>query len=135
MLLHRLTGSSRAQIAECTNGRCFDGRGQKMKRENEFNKLLAKSIDNSLREVFNENATSAIYAYLESNYGLNQEEIPQKLDLFVDGLHKFLSTGAYAVEHFILENLYSNFKCAGELDSERDFENSIMNLKTCLKLG
>jgi hypothetical protein len=108
-----------------------------MKRENEFNKLLAKSIDNSLREVFNENATSAIYAYLESNYGLNQEEIPQKLDLFVDGLDKFLSTGAYTIEHFILENLCSNLKCTGELklDSERDFENSIMNLKTCLKLG
>lgn len=107
-----------------------------MKRENEFNKLLAKIIDNSLKEVFDENATSAIYAYLRSNYALNQEEIPQKLDLFIDGLHKFLSTGAYAIEHVILENLYSNLKCAGELelDSENDFKNSIIHLKNCLKL-
>jgi hypothetical protein len=107
-----------------------------MKRENEFNKLLVKTIDNSLREVFNENATSAIYAYLESNYALNQEEIPQKLDLFIDGLHKFLSTGAYAVEHVILERLCSNLKCTCELepDRENDFKNSIMQLKSCLKL-
>jgi hypothetical protein len=107
-----------------------------MKRENEFNKLLAKIIDNSLREVFDENATSAIYAYLESNYALDQKEIPQKLDLFVDGLHRFLSTGAYAVEHVILENLYSDLKCMGELelDSENGFKDSIMHLKNCLKL-
>jgi len=107
-----------------------------VKRENEFDKLLAKIIDDSLREVLNENAASAIYAYLRSNYSLNQEEIPQKLDLFVNGLHKFLSTGAYAVEHVILENLYSNLKCAGELelDDESDFKNSIIHLKSCLKL-
>jgi hypothetical protein len=107
-----------------------------MKRKNEFDKLLAKTIDNSLKDVLNENATSAIYAYLKSNYALNQEEIPQKLDVFVDGLHKFLSTGAYAVEHVILESLYSNLKCAGELelDNENDFKNSITHLKNCLKL-
>jgi len=107
-----------------------------VKGENEFNKLLAKIIDNSLKDVLNENATSAIYAYLESNYALDQKEIPQKLDVFVDGLHKFLSTGAYAVEHVILENLYSNLKCSDklELDDENDFKNSIIHLKSCLKL-
>jgi hypothetical protein len=107
-----------------------------VRKENEFDKLLAKIIDNSLKDVLNENATSTIYAYLKSNYALNQEEIPQKLDVFVDGLHKFLSTGAYAIEHVILENLYSNLKCAGELelDNENDFKNSITHLKNCLKL-
>jgi len=107
-----------------------------VKGENEFNKLLVKTIDNSLREVFDENATSAIYAYLESNYALNQKEIPEKLDLFIDGLHQFLSTGAYAVEHVILEKLCSNLKCVGQLevDNENDFKDSIMQLKSCLKL-
>lgn len=107
-----------------------------MKRENEFNRLLVMTIDNSLREVFNENATSAIYTYLEKNYALSQEEIPQKLDLFTDGLHKFLSTGAFAVEHFILENLCSRLKCTSDfdLDGESDFKNSIAQLKNSLKL-
>jgi len=107
-----------------------------MERENKFNKLLASIIDNSLKEVFNEDAASAIYTYLKSNYALNQEEIPQKLDVFVDGLREFLSTGAYPVEHFILENLYSNLKYTGDLEinSESDLEDSITNLKNCLKL-
>jgi hypothetical protein len=110
-------------------------RRSKMKKESEFNELLAKIIDNSLREVFTEDGASAIYAYLRSTCALSQEKIPQKLDLFVNGLHKYLSTGAYAVEHFVLESLYSNLKCTGELglDSEKDFEDSIMDLKNCLK--
>lgn len=106
----------------------------KLKRENEFDRMLLKTIDNSLKEVFTENAALAIYAYLESNYALNQGEIPEKLDLFVDGLHKFLSTGAYAVERVILENLCSNLECERCLGEERDFKNSIVQLKSSLKL-
>ena len=106
----------------------------KLKRENEFDRMLLKTIDNSLKEVFTENAALAIYAYLESNYALNQGEIPEKLDLFVDGLHKFLSTGAYAVERVILENLCSNLECECCVGMERGFKNSIVQLKSSLKL-
>jgi hypothetical protein len=105
-----------------------------MRREHEFDTLLVKTIDSSLKEVFTENAASAIYAYLESNYAVNQEEIPEKLDLFVDGLHKFLSTGAYAVERVILENLCSNLECECRLGEERDFKNSIVQLRSSLNL-
>ena len=106
----------------------------KMKRENEFDKMLVRSIDNSLKAVFTENAAVAIYAYLESNYALSQEEIPEKLDVFVDGLHKFLSTGAFAVERVILENLCSNLECKCQPGEERDFKNSIVQMKSSLKL-
>ncbi len=105
-----------------------------MKRENEFDRLLLKTIDNSLKEVFTENAALTIYAYLESNCALNQEDIPEKLDLFVDGLHKFLSTGAYAIERVILENLCSNLNCEVQLSEEQDFKKSIIQLKSSLKL-
>jgi hypothetical protein len=107
-----------------------------MKRENEFDKLLLKSIDNSLKEVLTENATSAIYAYLESNYALSQEEIPEKLDVFVDGLHKFLNTGAFAIERVILENLCSNLECKCQCQTERnhDFKNSVIQIKSSLKM-
>lgn len=107
-----------------------------MRNDIEFNRLLAKTMDNSLREILNEKATSVIYEYLKSSCSLDQEDIPQKLDLFIDGLHEFLSTGAYAVEHTILENLRSNLKCTDklELDNENDFEDAIAHLKNCLKL-
>jgi hypothetical protein len=105
-----------------------------MKREIEFDRLLLKTIDNSLKEVFTENAALTIYAFLESNCALNQEDIPEKLDLFVDGLHKFLSTGAYAVERVILENLCSNLNCEIQLSEENDFRKSVIQLKSSLKL-
>ena len=105
-----------------------------MKREIEFDRLLLKTIDNSLKEVFTENAALTIYAFLESNCALNQEDIPEKLDLFVDGLHKFLSTGAYAVERVILENLCSNLNCEVQLSEENDFRKSVIQLKSSLKL-
>jgi hypothetical protein len=101
---------------------------------NEFDKLLLNALDNSLKEVFTENGASMIYAYLKSDCAIDQEEIPQKLDLFVDGLHRFLSTGAYPVERVILENLCSNLHVKYRLDEEQDFKNSIVQLKSCLKL-
>jgi len=105
-----------------------------MRERNEFDTLLLKTIDNSLKEVFTENVASTIYAYLKSSYALDQEQIPEKLDLFQDGLHNFLSTGAYVVENVILENLYSDLQIRRQLGNERDFKNSIFQLKTCLKL-
>jgi hypothetical protein len=105
-----------------------------MRRESDFDKLLLRTIDNSLKEVFTENAALAIYAYLESSYALNQENIPEKLDLFVDGLHKFLSTGAFTVERVILENLHSKLELEHELGVDCDFKNSIAQLKNSLKL-
>jgi hypothetical protein len=107
-----------------------------MSRDVESDKLLAKIIDNSLKEVLNEKATSVIYACLKTSYALDQEEVPQRLDLFVAGLRKFLNTSAYAVEHVILENLCSNLNCTGklELENENDFENFILPLKNCLNI-
>lgn len=109
-----------------------------MKKKNEFDQLLVKIIDNSLKEVFNENATSAIYKYLENTYALNQKEIPSKLDLFSDGLHNFLSTGAYAIEQIILNRLCINLNCPHDLalalDPENDFKDSIVQLRSCLKM-
>ena len=105
-----------------------------MRSEIDFDKFLVRIIDYSLKEVFTENAALAIYTYLESSYALNQEDIPEKLDLFVDGLHKFLSTGAFTVERVILENLYSKLELERQLGEDCDFKNSIAQLKNSLKL-
>jgi hypothetical protein len=103
-----------------------------MKNENEFDKLLLETIDNSLKDLFTENAASAIYAFLESNYTLNRQEIPEKLDVFTEGLHRFLSTGAFTVERVILENLCSNLKLESQLNQKSDFKKSITKLKNSL---
>jgi len=105
-----------------------------MMRESEFDKLLLKTIDNSLKEIFTENAALAIYAFLESSCTLNREEIPEKLDLFSEGLRQFLSTGAFTVERVILENLYSDLEVKCQLGEDCDFKSSVIQLKSCLKM-
>jgi len=73
-----------------------------------FEKLLIKSVDDSLKDTFGEIATEVIYKHLEKNHSLKQEEIPKKLEDFIEGLEKFFSSGASVVEALILEKLCSN---------------------------
>jgi len=105
-----------------------------MRKENGFDRLLLETIDNSLKEVLTKDAALTVYAYLKSNYALDQKEIPEKLEIFNEGLHDFLSSGAYAAEHVILENLCSNLQLDCRLGQEHDFKNSIIQLRSCLKL-
>lgn len=78
------------------------------KRKMEFEKLLIKSVDDSLKDTFGEIATEIIYKHLETNHSLKQEEIPKKLEAFIEGLEKFLNSGAIVVEGLVLEKLCSN---------------------------
>lgn len=80
-----------------------------MGREDEFEILLMKTIDTQLKQVFGETGTSVIYNYFQSAFSLRQEEIPKKLEVFAEGLDKFLSSGAKVVEKVILDGLYSDF--------------------------
>jgi hypothetical protein len=72
----------------------------------EFEKSVLRAIDLQLKQVFGETATMIIYNYLQTAVSLQQEDIPAKLEIFTDGLNKFLSSGAIVVERIILENLY-----------------------------
>lgn len=73
-----------------------------------FEKLLVKSIDNGLKDTFGEIATEVIYKHLERNHSLKPEEIPKKLEVFIESLEKFFSSGATVVEGLVLEKLCSN---------------------------
>ncbi len=75
-------------------------------RKIEFEKSVLRAIDLQLKEVFGETATMIIYNYLQTALSLQQEDIPAKLEIFTDGLNKFLSSGALVVERIILESLY-----------------------------
>jgi len=75
----------------------------------EFKKLLLQTIDENLKQIFQETATHIIYQFLESNYSLKREEIPEKLETFMEGLQEFFRSGAHMIEQTILKELYSNF--------------------------
>jgi hypothetical protein len=68
---------------------------------------IFKIIDSVLKQVFGENATLFIYRYLEQRYSLHQSEFSEKIDVFAKGLEDCLSSGAFAIETKILENIGS----------------------------
>ena len=77
-----------------------------MKRKNGFNRRLVLIIDNVLRETFGEPGL-LIYSWLKAQ-AIEPEEIPEKLDAFVESLKTF-SAGGSVVETIILRNLYSSY--------------------------
>jgi hypothetical protein len=87
-------------------------------------------IDRVLTQVFGEEATFLIYKYLERHYSLSQSEFSEKIDVFAKGLEDFLSSGAFAIENKILDDIYSRYGSFRKIKFERtpieyDFANQI----------
>lgn len=77
---------------------------------------IFKIIDKVLKQVFGEEATLFIYKYLEQRYSLRQSEFSEKIDVFAKGLEDCLSSGAFAIENKILDDIssmYSSFRKVG----------------------
>ena len=66
-------------------------------------------VDSVLKQVFGEAATLFIYKYLEKHYGLRQSDFSKKIDVFAKGLEDCLSSGAFAIESKILEDISSAY--------------------------
>ena len=104
-----------------------------IRREIEFEKSLIKTIDVQLKQVFGETGTSVIYNYLQSALSLQQEDIPKKLEVFAEGLDRFLSSGARVVEKVILDCLYSDFGQEFQFKEGYTFVDYVNVLRTPVK--
>ena len=104
-----------------------------MEKELEFEKSLIKIIDAQLKQIFGETGTRVIYNYLQSALSLPQEDIPRKLEVFAEGLHKFLNSGARVVEKVILDGLYSDFGQEFKFKEGYNFVDYINELKTAVE--
>jgi hypothetical protein len=94
---------------------------------------ISKIIDKVLKQVFGEEATHLIYRHLENKYGLERNEIAEKIEVFAVGLEEFLRSGAYVIERKILEDIYSNYGLLRRLELERvqeenDFVSQVKSL-------
>jgi hypothetical protein len=90
---------------------------EKLSRKKE--EKIFKIIDNVLKQGFGEEATFLICRYLERHYSLSQSEFSEKIDLFARGLEDFLSSGAYAVESKILDDIYFSYGSLRRTELER----------------
>lgn len=79
-------------------------------------------IDSVLKQVFGDEATLLMYKYLERRYSLSQSEFSEKIEVFAKGIEEFLSSGAYAVESKILDNIYSSHDALRRAKDESSFE-------------
>lgn len=104
-----------------------------MELEVNFEKTLVRTIDTQLKQVFGETGASVIYQYLQSTLSLRQEEIPRKLEVFSEGLDKFLSSGARVVEKVILDGLYSDFGREFQFKEGYSFADYVEELKEAAK--
>lgn len=104
-----------------------------MGREDAFERSLIKTIDMQLKQVFGDTGTSVIYNYLQSAFSLRQDDIPKKLEIFSEGLDKFLSSGARVVEKIVLDRLYSDFGKQFQAKEGYRFVDYINELKKAMK--
>ena len=67
-----------------------------LKREKKPDRLF-KIVDKVLKQIFGETATLFIYNYLEEKHSLKREDVPNELELFTEGLEKYLSASGASV--------------------------------------
>jgi hypothetical protein len=79
-------------------------------------------IDKVLNQVFGEDATMFIYKFLEQRYSLRQSDFSKKIDVFAKGLEDCLSSGAFAIESKILDDISSVYGEFGKFGNERNPE-------------
>lgn len=100
-----------------------------VKRRTKFDEKLVSITEKVLKQVFGEEATAAICKYLEKNYRLKLEEIPNKPDIFSKALESYLDSGATVIESIILENLCSNSGVKLKTVEEKTFLERLSELK------
>ena len=88
---------------------------------------LFKIVDKVLKQIFGENGTLFIYNYLEEKHSLKREEIANELELFTEGLEKYLGDSGAVVVMQTLFNKSSELKL--KKVEEKDFLGQLKELK------
>lgn len=98
--------------------------GNPVQHENRRDDRICRIIDSVLTQVFGQEATHLIYRYLESQYGLKQSDVSNRIDVFAKGLEEFLRSGAIVIERRILEDIYSSYGLLRRLELEHTDDES-----------
>ncbi len=74
--------------------------------QQDFDEILINAIDDALLSL-GTSARQSIYFHLKNNFNVDKEMIPQKLEVFQEGLEKIFGIGARFLEILIMKNLYT----------------------------
>lgn len=73
--------------------------------ESDFEKLLLLAVDQALSSL-GESSKQAIYFYLDKNFSIEKQEIPNKIEPFKEALEEVFGVGASFLEVLIMKRLY-----------------------------
>ena len=79
-------------------------------------RILLEAVDESLSSL-GESSKQSIYFHLDNSFNIKKQEIPNKVEAFVDALEKIFGLGADFIESLILKRLAEKI----ELDSKWRF--------------
>jgi len=79
-----------------------------------FEKCLLEAVDEGLSSL-GESSKQSIYYHLNNSYNIKKQEIPAKVEAFIDALEKIFGLGANFIETLIMKRLMEKI----ELNSER----------------
>lgn len=71
---------------------------------------MFRIVDKVLKGILGEPATSFIYKYLEEEHSLKREQISNDLEIFVEGLEKYLSDSGASVVLGMIQSESSELK-------------------------
>lgn len=90
-------------------------------------KRLFKIVDKVLKQIFGEPATLFIYKHLEEKHSLKREDIANELEIFTEGLEKYLGDSGTLVVLATLFNKSSELRLRKV--EEREFLEQLKELK------
>ena len=103
--------------------------GKSSKGKEKLDNMLLEAVDETMKQIFRDDATKVIYDYLANNSHLNPEEIAEKPQAFSAGLDGLLGSAAPVIENLILKNLYSKLKLKFEEKKSYKFSDHIKELR------
>lgn len=71
-----------------------------------FDDVLTKTINEVIRNVFEDETAKIIFEYLNES---NSKNLDEKVRVFTNALPKILGVGSVIIEDLILETLYSKY--------------------------
>jgi len=89
-----------------------------------FEEVLLKCIDRGLL-ILGESPRKAIYYHLEKRERVKREEIPEKLDEFVEGLRAIFGSGSFLIEKSIVQELFKELEIPPPREESNDLVESL----------
>ena len=81
------------------------------KKTDNFEQLFLESIDEGF-SLLGESAKYVVYSHLEKTFKINKQDIPNKIEKFIDAIESIFGPGAKIIEIQIMKSLFKKVSCS-----------------------